>query len=837
MNRFICLIKQHLQMQSETKWYVMIWRIFFRAPKENAPDTLWLYVCFLPFFFRFQLGLEEKNRVDAKFFLALFWRFPSPEQNIQPPAFVKGWLNMELLAVVEKILWPLIFIRRCYDWLIARLPKFNYEKIGRSLSSVEQFFERYPQVFLLTTLVTLPIVLPLIVTTPFSLFEQTLFFTATWWIALRIRRIPGRLPILVLIGLSILVAARYIWWRTTHTLDLETPIEKFLGLLLYAAECYTWLILLFGFVQTAWPLYRKPVPLPKETDLWPSVDIYIPTYNEPLSVVRPTVYAACGIDWPNEKLKIYILDDGRREEFKLFAEQAGVEYIIRPDNFHAKAGNINHALKKTQGEYITIFDCDHIPTRSFLQTTMGWFLKDKKCAMLQTPHHFFSPDPFERNFSTFRQVPNEGSLFYGLVQDGNDLWNATFFCGSCAVIKRQPLLEVGGIAVETVTEDAHTALKMHRRGYTTAYLKLVQAAGLATESLSGHIGQRIRWARGMAQIFRTDNPFLGKGLSFMQRLCYSNAMLHFFYGIPRLIFLTMPLSYLYFELHVINAAALSLAAYVLPHIMHANLANSTMQGKYRHSFWAEVYESVLAWYIVLPTTIAFINPKLGKFNVTAKGGLIEKSYFDWNISKPYLILLFLNLLGFAIGVGRLLFWNQHELSTVLLNMVWTGFNLIMLGAAVGVATEARQIRLSHRVPMRIPAVLYLPQGYTMACYTDNYSSGGVGLVLPEETPYLRMKDRIHIGLNRGDREFCFPGEIVMLKGKQIGVRFEGLSTEQEKNLVQCTFGRADAWLAWDEGQPVDKPLAALFEVFRMGWRGYGRLFRHVKEIGSAWFKK
>ncbi len=100
MNRFICLIKQHLQMQSEMKWYVMIWRIFFRAPKENTPDTLWLYVCFLPFFFRFQLGLEEKDRVDAKFFLALFWRFPSPEQNIQPPAFVKGWFKMEIFAVV-----------------------------------------------------------------------------------------------------------------------------------------------------------------------------------------------------------------------------------------------------------------------------------------------------------------------------------------------------------------------------------------------------------------------------------------------------------------------------------------------------------------------------------------------------------------------------------------------------------------------------------------------------------------------------------------------------------------------------------------------------------------
>ncbi|MDI8507060.1 glycosyltransferase, partial [Salmonella enterica subsp. enterica serovar Lubbock] len=155
---------------------------------------------------------------------------------------------------------------------------------------------------------------------------------------------------------------------------------------------------------------------------------------------------------------------------------------------------------------------DHVPTRSFLQMTMGWFLKEKQLAMMQTPHHFFSPDPFERNLGRFRKTPNEGTLFYGLVQDGNDMWDATFFCGSCAVIRRKPLDEIGGIAVETVTEDAHTSLRLHRRGYTSAYMRIPQAAGLATESLSAHIGQRIRWARGMVQIFRLDNPLFGKGL-------------------------------------------------------------------------------------------------------------------------------------------------------------------------------------------------------------------------------------------------------------------------------------------------------------------------------------
>ncbi|MDI9229739.1 glycosyltransferase family 2 protein, partial [Serratia bockelmannii] len=162
-----------------------------------------------------------------------------------------------------------------------------------------------------------------------------------------------------------------------------------------------------------------------------------------------------------------------------------------------------------RSDYVAIFDCDHVPTRSFLQLTMGWFLKDHRLAMLQTPHHFFSPDPFERNLGRFRQTPNEGSQFYGLVQDGNDTWDAAFFCGSCAVLRRTALDEIGGIAVETVTEDAHTSLRLHRQGYTSAYIRIPQAAGLATESLSAHIGQRIRWARGMVQIFRLDNPLFG----------------------------------------------------------------------------------------------------------------------------------------------------------------------------------------------------------------------------------------------------------------------------------------------------------------------------------------
>lgn len=109
---------------------------------------------------------------------------------------------------------------------------------------------------------------------------------------------------------------------------------------------------------------------------WPTVDIFVPTYNEDLNVVKNTIYASLGIDWPKDKLNIWILDDGGRESFRQFARHVGVHYIARATHEHAKAGNINNALKHAKGEFVAIFDCDHVPTRSFLQMTMGWFLKE-----------------------------------------------------------------------------------------------------------------------------------------------------------------------------------------------------------------------------------------------------------------------------------------------------------------------------------------------------------------------------------------------------------------------------------------------------------------------------
>ncbi len=666
----------------------------------------------------------------------------------------------------------------------------------------------------------------LVITVPYDTQTQLYLLLALLLAALAIRRVPGRMATLVLMIISLLASTRYLWWRYTTTLNWDDSLDLFLGIILVLVETYAWLVLLLGYIQTAWPLQREPVPLPEDESLWPSVDVYIPTYNEPLHVLKPTVLAAQQMDWPADKLNIYILDDGKRAEIRRFAEKVGVHYLDRPDNRHAKAGNLNHALTKTHGEFIAIFDCDHIPTRSFLQTSMGWFFKDRKLALVQTPHHFFSPDPFERNLGNFGKVPNENELFYGLVQDGNDLWNATFFCGSCAVLRRGPLEEVGGIAVETVTEDAHTALKMHRLGYRSAYLSQPQAAGLATESLSAHVGQRIRWARGMTQIFRIDNPVLGKGLNPVQRLCYSNAMLHFLYGIPRLVFLTAPLAFLLLHAYFIHASAVAIVLYVVPHIFHANLTNSRIQGKYRHSFWAEVYETALAWYIARPTTVALIDPGKGSFNVTAKGGLVEQEHFDWTISKPYLVVLVLNLLGVLFGIWRLQAGDPREIPTVIITLLWTLYNLLILGAVLAVAAEARQVRVNHRVGLSVPVTLNLPGGHRVHSHTVDVSEGGVGVELPEKG-LLMAGQKLEITLFHGSRPYVFPVIVANVFGQRAGLRFDRLSVEQEEALLHCTFSRADAWLDRDKGRKADNPVESLGEIFAAGIRGYASMLRHV----------
>ncbi len=664
--------------------------------------------------------------------------------------------------------------------------------------------------------------------------EQAVFGGVTILVGLVANRLSGsRVVTIALMLISMIATFRYGWWRISSLVDyFSDESNRHLGLdavfllLLISAELYTVLIMLLGYMQTAWPLNRTPIALPGDDTAWPHVDLLIPTYNEPLALVRYTALAALNIDYPPEKLHVYILDDGTRDDFSQFALEAGVGYITRTDHGHAKAGNINHALTTMDSPYVAIFDCDHVPTRSFLQMTLGWMLADSDLGMLQTPHHFYSPDPFERNLLQYKTIPNEAELFYGIVQDGNDFWNATFFCGSCALIRRSALDSVGGIATETVTEDAHTSLRMQRQGYNTAYINIPQAAGLATESLAAHVGQRIRWARGMIQILRTDNPLFGRGLKFTQRLCYFNAMAHFLYSVPRLAFLVAPLVYLLLGRTIIPGYWVAILAYAFPHLILSSLTNSRIQGRHRHSFWNEIYEAVLAPYILAPTLLALINPKLGKFNVTSKGSTLGETQFDRKIATPTRWLLLLNFVGLLAVPYRLFVTDPQHPGAVIMNMVWVIFNIVILGVAAAVALEQKQRRGTVRIDAKLPVRITTAQGRQIETVSIDMSVGGASLKMPSDARFA-PNDILKVAFPSYTGKDEITAQVIGLVGKTLRIAFQLNTIPEQEILTRALYSRADAWLGSANLKEVDRPLISLGRVIVLSTYGIYQVCRSV----------
>src|SRR5579872_3437344 len=124
----------------------------------------------------------------------------------------------------------------------------------------------------------------IVVVTPLDLVSQALFGLLTITAMILIKGHPSRGVTLILVTLSVVVSSCYIWWRPTETLQFASPLEAFLGIGLILAELYAWLVLMLGYIQTAWPLNRSPVAMPEDVAEWPTVDLLIPTYNEPLEI-------------------------------------------------------------------------------------------------------------------------------------------------------------------------------------------------------------------------------------------------------------------------------------------------------------------------------------------------------------------------------------------------------------------------------------------------------------------------------------------------------------------------------------------------------------------------
>ena len=252
----------------------------------------------------------------------------------------------------------------------------------------------------------------------------------------------------VLAVITVLTGINYVVWRVFFSLNLEA---WWIAIPLVVAEAYS-LFDVTLFAMTMWRARTRPKPPAPNAGL--TVDVFITTYNEPIDMVIETARAARDIRYPHDT---WILDDGARDEMRLAAEEIGVGYIKRGDDWtnrplHAKAGNLNNALMSTHGEFMLILDADQIPDPRILDATLGYFA-DPLVALVQTPQEF-------GNVPDSDPLGSQAPLFYGPIQQGKDGWNAAFFCGSNAILRREALMQLGVVKYVTEVERAvHTGLR------------------------------------------------------------------------------------------------------------------------------------------------------------------------------------------------------------------------------------------------------------------------------------------------------------------------------------------------------------------------------------------
>jgi len=447
-----------------------------------------------------------------------------------------------------------------------------------------------------------------------------------------------------LMSVCAIVTVGYLTYRGLYTLNTTTWYASTASWLLYAAELWGGFSLILFFVQVWEP--EEPPELPVLEDA--SVDVFIPTFNEDVAILRGTLQASLAMDYPH---RTYLLDDGNRVEVRELCEELGVHYITRENNLHAKAGNLNHAFDQTEGDYVAILDADHVPEPNFLSRMIGYF-RDPEVGFVQSPHAFSNFDTFQGRVNYEKgHFWDEGQLFYKVIQPARNATNSVIFAGSAALFRRKALKEVGYIATETITEDMHTGIRLAAKGWKCMYVSDRLIAGQGANDVTTFHNQRLRWAEGNLSILAYDNPLTMRGLNLQQRLTFFASIIHWAGGVPRLFIYLTPVLMLLTGVAPVAEFTPVLAAVFLTYILTMMLTlRVVFRGMMSYSL-VEFFNMANFWTQTRATFRALWFRNRSKFVVTNKRGGRQGSTLPHIL--PQIILMALCLFSLVYG------WTRH----------------------------------------------------------------------------------------------------------------------------------------------------------------------------------
>jgi len=386
-----------------------------------------------------------------------------------------------------------------------------------------------------------------------------------------------------------------------------------------------------------------------------------------------------------------------------------LRYIARlrkpQEPHHAKAGNLNHAIALTSGDYLLVLDCDMVASPEILQALMPHFYRvddataaaaaaaeaacstviDKSMAMVQSPQAFSNTLPGD-------PLNNNSPLFYHVIVPGWDGWKAAPCCGTNVIFSRKALKSIGNFTYGSVTEDFLTSLTLKAAGYRTAYVDEVLAVGLAPEGLDSFFGQRLRWAVGGLQIFRYFNPLFKVGLTWPQRLLYAWSGGHYLLAFPLCIVLCTPFLFLLDDgsllltTGTVREYCWHFFPFYITHLLVAALAHRRLGWRRGAQYlWRSQQEPVFMLFTYMRACLVVgLGLQFG-FQVTRKDGKRDDVLRD-------LASAFLHLACFVIGTacvvtGALQMCEQamgHDLRLAyLVNMCWASLVLCGLWPPIG----------------------------------------------------------------------------------------------------------------------------------------------------------
>lgn len=520
----------------------------------------------------------------------------------------------------------------------------------------------------------------------------------------------------LVIAVSIGLGWRYMLWRITDTLPEPSLTADYItGVLFAATEALTLLSSSLSFffltrIRDRSPDVRANMAWLVDRPVLPKVDVLICTYNEEESILEQTIVGAMAMEYPN--FRVWVCDDGRRAWLEDLCARLGCGYLTRSDNAHAKAGNINNALRvlaelSEPPQFISILDADFVPKPQFLTRAMTLF-RDESVGIVQTPQHFINPDPIQGNLSMARVWPDEQRYFFDVLMASKDAWNAAFCCGTSSIIRFSCLRKIGGFPTDSVTEDYLVTLRLREIGYQTVYLNEPLSLGLAPEGLKEYITQRSRWCLGFVQICRGKSGPLrfDNGLNLVDRVILSGTFLYWSAAHAfRLAGLIIPILYLLCGIESLHASVEDTLSHFVPYFLAQMAIMAWMTQGRVMPIMTDVCQLLAANEVLRAVVAGLIRPKGQKFKVTAKGGDRDRLLVQWGLLTKFLIYLVLTVAGvvtaFIIDDGRPL----QESSA--LALFWSWYNIVLLTIACMVCVEQPRKRKAERMEAHEQIVLML----------------------------------------------------------------------------------------------------------------------------------